>query len=166
MYTSTIETPVGAMIAIADEENLHLLEFIGRRDLEWEIERLKARAKCPIVEGYTKPIISIEEELNLYFKGNLKEFKTPLFLFGSPFQKKVWMVLVKIPYGETRSYAELATAIGKPTAFRAVAQANGANQLAIVIPCHRVINKSGALGGYAAGLMRKDWLLNLEKKLP
>ena len=99
-----------------------------------------------------------------YFEGKRQDFKTPLFLLGSPFQKRVWEELMKISPGKTRSYAEIAMAIGKPTAYRAVANANGANQLAIVIPCHRVINSNGELGGYGGGIARKKWLIDLEKQ--
>ena len=85
-------------------------------------------------------------------------------MFGSDFQQKVWQALLKIPYGETRSYAAQAAAMGFPKATRAVANANGANQLAIVIPCHRIINSNGALGGYGGGVARKEWLLQHEAK--
>lgn len=164
LKTKWIDTKLGPMIAIADEEALHLLEFVDRRGLEREVERLKHKTKSAIIPGNTLPIESIEKELKQYFDGELKEFKTPLYLHGSAFSKRVWQELQKIPYGATRSYAQLATAIGRPTAFRAVARANGANQIAIVIPCHRVINSSGELGGYGGGISRKDWLLNLERK--
>lgn len=159
-----LDTRLGPMIAMADENELHLLEFVDRRGLEREVERLRQKAKLAIIPGWTKIIASIEDELTQYFDGKLKEFKTPLCFFGSPFQKRVWEELKKIPFGETRSYADIATAIEKPTAFRAVAQANGANQLAIIIPCHRVINSNGELGGYAGGLTRKKWLIDHEKQ--
>ncbi len=161
--TASIDTPLGPMIAIADEKDLHLLEFADRRGLEREIERLRTRLKAAIIPGQTKPILSVESELKAYFAGTLQEFKTPLFLFGSPFQKSVWAALTRIPYGETKSYTEQAKIIGKPTACRAVANANGANQLAIVIPCHRIINSNGELGGYGGGISRKKWLLEHEK---
>jgi AraC family transcriptional regulator of adaptative response/methylated-DNA-[protein]-cysteine methyltransferase len=122
------------------------------------------KLKSAIIPGETQPIYSIERELSRYFDSKLSEFKTTLGYLGSPFQNRVWEELKKIPFGETRSYAELAKAIGQPSAFRAVAQANGANQLAIVIPCHRVINKSGKLGGYGGGLIRKKWLINHENR--
>lgn len=143
------------MRAMGDEEALYLLEFV-------EEGRSQIAQKTTIIPGRTKPLDLIENELRRYFEGKLITFTTPLFLRGSPFQKRVWEELRKIPFGETRSYAHIAAAMEKPTAFRAVAQANGANQLAIVIPCHRVINKSGALGGYAGGVTRKQWLLNHE----
>jgi AraC family transcriptional regulator of adaptative response/methylated-DNA-[protein]-cysteine methyltransferase len=164
LKASWLDTPLGPMIAIGSENALYLLEFVDRRGLEREVERLRWKTKSAIVPGTTQPIQLIESELAAYFDHSLSEFKTPLFLLGSPFQKRVWEELQKIPMGQTRSYADLALAIGKPTAFRAVAQANGANQFAIIIPCHRVINSNGELGGYGGGLTRKEWLINHEKR--
>ncbi len=159
-----LDTPLGPMLAIADDKALHLLEFVKRRGLEREIERLRIKTKSAIIPGSTDPTISIEKELKSYFEGSLKAFKTPINLLGSPFQELVWEALMCIPYGETRSYAQEAIAIGKPSACRAVANANGANQLAIVIPCHRIINSNGDLGGYGGGIAHKKWLLDHEKK--
>lgn len=139
LKASWLDTPLGPMLAIADDKLLYLLEFVNRRGLEREIECLRTRTQSAIVPGTTAPIQSIERELTAYFDGTLKEFNTPLFLLGSYFQKNVWRALTTIPYGETKSYAEQAKAIGKPSACRAVANANGANQLAITIPCHRII---------------------------
>lgn len=165
LKASWIDTHLGAMLAIADDKALYLLEFVNRRGLEREIERLRMRTKLPIIPGKTDPIISIEQELGAYFKGELKEFKTQLFLLGSPFQKMVWQELIKIPFGQTRSYVDIAHAINNPKAYRAVAQANGANQLSIIIPCHRIINANGDVGGYGGGVARKEWLLNHEKQI-
>jgi AraC family transcriptional regulator of adaptative response/methylated-DNA-[protein]-cysteine methyltransferase len=163
LKASWIDTPLGSMLVIADDEVVYLLEFFDQRGLEKEIERFK-KIKLPIIPGKTNPAKQIEVELEGYFSGKIQEFKTAILLMGSPFQKKVWEELQKIPRGETRSYAEIATAIGKPSAFRAVALANGANQFAIVIPCHRVINSNGDLGGYGGGIKRKEWLLKHERK--
>jgi len=163
LKASWLDTKLGPMISISDSEALYLLEFVDRRGLEREVERLRQRVKSAIIPGSTQPIRSIENELNLYFNGQLSEFKTPLCFIGSPFQKRIWEELRRIPFGETRSYADLAKAIERPSACRAVAQANGANQLAIVIPCHRVINTGGELGGYGDGIIRKKWLINHEK---
>ena len=162
LRASWLDTPLGPMLAIANEKALYLLEFVDRRGLEREVERLRVRTKSAILPGKTDPIVSIENELRDYFNGHLKTFKTPLFLLGSPFQKLVWDALCQIPYGETRSYSEQANSIGKPSACRAVANANGANQIAIVIPCHRIINMNGDLGGYGGGIARKQWLINHE----
>ena len=131
--------------------------------MERQIERLKQQTKSAIIPGSTKPLQLIENELKKYFDGKLTQFKTPLHLLGSPFQNKVWNALLKIPHGETRSYLDIAKSIKKPTAFRAVALANGANKMSIVIPCHRVINNNGNLGGYSGGMSRKEWLINHEK---
>ncbi len=158
-----IDTTLGPMIAIADEKSLYLLEFVTRRGLEREVERLRQRGFA-LIPGYSSPLISIEEELNEYFKGTLKVFKTPYRVFGSPFQQQVWEKLCQIPYGETWSYAEQSAALGRPNAYRAVANANGANQLALIVPCHRVIASDGALGGYGGGLTVKEWLINHEKR--
>lgn len=157
-----IDTPLGPMIAVGNDEMLLLLEFVDRRGLEREIERLRIRAKAAIIPGQTAATSSIKTELEHYFAGRLSDFKTPVFLLGSDFQKIVWNELIKIPPSETRSYLDIAKMVGRPKAYRAVANANGANQLAIIIPCHRVINASGELGGYGGGISRKQWLLNHE----
>jgi len=164
LKASWIDTLLGPMIAIGDDESLYLLEFADRRGIMKEIEQLRLKKKVAIIPGDTNPINMIKQELELYFLGKLKEFKTPLHLMGSEFQKKAWHALMQIPYGQTRSYLQQARAISNEKAFRAVANANGANQLAIIIPCHRIINHNGDLGGYGGGIMRKEWLINHEKK--
>ncbi|WP_036605613.1 bifunctional transcriptional activator/DNA repair enzyme AdaA [Paenibacillus assamensis] len=165
LKASWVDTRLGPMIAIADDEALYLLEFVDRRGLEREIERLRQRTKSAIIPGTAPPIHSIEMELTQYFDGKRIEFHTPIRYLGSPFQQKVWGHLRNIPSGETQSYSALATLVGQPTAYRAVARANGANQLAIIVPCHRIINANGDLGGYGGGLSRKQWLLNHEKQM-
>jgi AraC family transcriptional regulator, regulatory protein of adaptative response / methylated-DNA-[protein]-cysteine methyltransferase len=159
-----LDTALGPMLAIADEEYLYLLEFVSRRGLEREILRLRKRGFA-IMPGDSVPLKLIAAELKLYFSGRLKEFKTPYQVFGSPFQQQVWQELVKIPYGETGSYKEQAVAIGKPNSYRAVANANGANQLALIIPCHRIIASDGSMGGYGGGVAVKEWLLKHEKAM-
>jgi len=161
---SVIDTQLGSMVVIADHELLYLLEFVDRPGLDREIEKLKQNTKSVIIPGRTAIIDLIENELPQYFDGKLQAFTTPLKFFGSPFQQLVWGELQKIPYGQTRSYAQIAIAMGKPTAFRAVAQANSSNQLAIIIPCHRVINANGNVGGYSGGIHRKRWFLGHEQK--
>jgi AraC family transcriptional regulator of adaptative response/methylated-DNA-[protein]-cysteine methyltransferase len=152
------------MTALADDRALYLLEFADRRGLERQIERLRVRLKAGIAPGRTPPIACIEAELAAYFDGSSMRFETPLIRFGSTFQNAVWDALREIPPGETRSYAQLARTVGKPRAVRAVAQANGANQFAIALPCHRVINANGELGGYGGGVAKKRWLLEHERK--
>lgn len=161
----SINTSLGQMVVIADSQKLHLLEFFDRKDLSWEIERLRKRSGLEIIPAYSPPIYAIEKELEGYFSGNLKNFTTPFCVEGTLFQQQVWQALQVIPYGHAWAYAELAATIGRPTAFRAVALANASNQLALVIPCHRVINTGGKLGGYGAGLERKKWLLDHEQKI-
>ncbi len=154
-----IDTPLGAMIAVADQHALHLLEFFDRKALPAELKRLSARCNAPIGIGRFAPTDQIAAELAAFFAGEDVTFKTPLALAGSPFSRGVWAELRRIRPGETRSYAQLAAAISRPSAVRAVAQANGANVFAIVIPCHRVIGADGSLTGYGGGLWRKQWLL-------
>ena len=164
LKTAWLDTPLGPMLAISDDDGLYLLEFVDRRGLEKEIEKLRAKQKAMIIPGSTKPITSITHELKAYFAGKLQTFETPIHLTGSPFQKTVWEALMKIPYGTTKSYLAQAHTLGKEKAVRAVANANGANQLAIIIPCHRIINSNGALGGYGGGLTRKQYLIDHELK--
>lgn len=164
LKTALLDTPLGPMMAIASDTQLYLLEFIERRGLEREIERLRQKACAAILPGSAPPIDQIDQELQAYFAGTLTEFTTPLCLMGSPFQQQVWDALRQIPSGETRSYTQVAQALGKPFACRAVANANGANQIAIVIPCHRVINSNGELGGYGGGIAKKKWLLEHERQ--
>lgn len=159
-----LDTPLGPMVTIADNTKLYLLEFLDYPALEREVESLRTKLNAAIVPGETSVIESISLELSDYFAGKNFVFKTPIQMLGSPFQKNVWGELVNIPPGETRSYLQVSKALNKPTAFRAVAQANGANQLAIIIPCHRVINSNGEIGGYSSGVARKKWLLEHEKK--
>lgn len=164
MKISQFDTKLGPMIAIGDKDAIFLLEFEDKRGLEREIAQLKLVTNGEIISGNTEAIISIQSELKQYFDGKLNEFKTPLNPLGTTFQKLVWQELLRIPYGNTRSYSEQAARIGKPNAFRAVANANGANRIAIVIPCHRILNNNGGLGGYSAGIARKKMLLEHEKQ--
>src|SRR5262245_51346907 len=101
LSSTLLKSPLGPILVIADEEALYLLEFKGRRDLDWEIERLKQKTTSSIISRRTKPMDLIEEELELYFRGNLSSFKTPIATLGSPFQNHVWQKLAQIPYGET-----------------------------------------------------------------
>lgn len=161
-----IETKLGSMVAIADEQALFLLEFVDRRGLETEIEKMRKKFSAAIIPGSNEVLEQLEEELALYFEGKRMTFETPISMeLGSDFQKEVWALLRGIQPGETISYKDLAIQKGNPNAFRAVARANGANQISILIPCHRVINTNGELGGYGGGIHRKDWLLQLEKKM-
>jgi AraC family transcriptional regulator of adaptative response/methylated-DNA-[protein]-cysteine methyltransferase len=157
------QTSLGEIITIANEKKLFLLDFTDSKKLKREIIRLTTHLQTKIYDGKNEILMFIKKELDDYLKGDLKTFKTPIEFLGTPFQKSVWQTLQKIPYGKTWSYAELANAIEKPTAYRAVANANGANSLSIIVPCHRVINSDGSFGGYASGVSRKMRLLEIEE---
>lgn len=158
-----INTPLGPMFAGLSDEGLHMLEFEDRRMLKTQIKRItKINNLVPVIKKH-KLHKEIEEQVTLYFEGKLKNFSLPLVVSGTEFQKKVWNELMKIPYGETISYEELAKRIGDIKAVRAVASANGFNSIGIVIPCHRVIGKDGNLRGYGGKVWRKKRLLELEK---
>jgi AraC family transcriptional regulator of adaptative response/methylated-DNA-[protein]-cysteine methyltransferase len=164
LYANLIMTPIGRMLSISDDHYLYLLEFMDRKGLEREIERLRIKQNCRILPGVTVINQQLERQLDEYFKHDRLTFSIPLRKFGSPFQQTVWEALTRIPAGKTATYQEIAFQLGNPKAVRAVGNANGANQLAILIPCHRVINTNGSLGGYGGGLERKHYLLTLEKK--
>lgn len=158
-----LETPLGAMLALADDRGLHLLDFVDRRGLERALTMLQKRLHARVLPGEHRVLAQIERELREYFDGTRTTFDTPVTLTGSPFQTRVWRALQDIPAGSTRSYGQLAAAIGQPSAVRAVGRANGDNRLSIIVPCHRVIGADGALTGYGGGLARKQKLLDLER---
>lgn len=164
LYAQWIDTPLGPMVAVGGADQLHLLEFTDRRGLEREILTLRQETGAAIVPGVSPPLVSIQKELRAYFEGTACNFATPVALTGTPFQQRVWQALRQIPAGHPCSYQELAVRIGQPTATRAVGRANGANRLALVIPCHRVIAADGTLGGYGGGTARKQWLLDHERR--
>ncbi|HKE96669.1 MAG TPA: methylated-DNA--[protein]-cysteine S-methyltransferase [Povalibacter sp.] len=157
-----IDTPVGPMLAGATSTAVVLLEFSERAILERQLETLRTRFAARIVPGNNSWLTALRRQLGEYFAGKRRNFELPLEYPGTPFQEKVWSTLLTIPYGETWSYLELARTIGDTRATRAVGTANGMNRIAIVIPCHRVINANGELGGYGGGLWRKRILLDLE----
>ncbi|MFS1290787.1 bifunctional transcriptional activator/DNA repair enzyme AdaA [Pseudomonas piscis] len=160
-----LQTPIGVMLAVADAQVLHLLEFFDRPALAGELRKLQDSSGSSIGFGRFAPIDQIEAELRRYFAGEPVSFQTPLAMQASAFTRTVWQALRAIPLGSTCSYAGLARDIGSPTAVRAVARANGANQIAIVIACHRVIGADGSLTGYGGGLWRKRWLLEHERRM-
>lgn len=160
-----IPTPLGDMVAIGDEQALDVLAFADSIHLEQTVAQLSSHRNAPIVAGWSASLVSIQAELATYFEGKLTAFKTPLRLRGTLFQQRAWQALTTIPYGQTRSYLEQAQQVNHPSAYRAVAQVNANNQIVIVVPCHRIINNNGKLGGYGGGLYRKQWLLDHEKRL-
>ena len=165
ILTAWIESPMGPLVTAAIDKGICLLEFSDRRMLDAQFTTLRKLFKSPIVPGENKHIILLRKELKKYFEGTLKQFTVPIVFPGSQFQQKVWNELLKIPSGKTVSYEDIAVKVGTPKGQRAVGHANGLNRIAIVIPCHRVVNKNGNLGGYGGGLWRKQRLLELEKQI-
>ncbi len=159
-----LDTPLGPMVAVAGDAGLCLLEFADRKSIEAQVAALRGHFEGPIVPGRNVHLDRVAAELSAYFAGALREFTVPLIHPGSPFQEAVWGELKRIPYGRTTSYGAVAEAIGRPGASQAVGRANGENRLAIVVPCHRVVRSDGHLCGYAGGLRRKEWLLDLERR--
>lgn len=164
IITTTIETPIGEMIAGATDEGICLLEFNDRKTSPEEYNDLKKLLNTSVEDGENKHSKTLKKQLREYFQGRRKEFTIPLVTPGSAFQQTVWKELQSIPFGSTRSYHEQSVTLGNPDSIRAVANANGMNRIAILIPCHRVIGSDGRLVGYGGGLRRKKWLLDHEKK--
>jgi AraC family transcriptional regulator, regulatory protein of adaptative response / methylated-DNA-[protein]-cysteine methyltransferase len=164
LVLTRIDTPLGDMIAVTDDVGLHLFEFHDRTALPTEMRRIESRCGA-VVEGTTAASDALVRELAEYFAGTRRTFGARIVQRGSPFTARVWDALVEIPCGETRSYGQIAVRIGQPSAVRAVARANGANQVAILVPCHRVIGADGTLVGYGGKLWRKKWLLDHEQRL-
>ncbi len=157
-----IDTPLGAMVAISCQHQLHLLEFADRKALPREMIRLQKAQPGGIGFGRPPPTQQVAGELSRYFAGTEARFDTPLALHGTAFEREVWRYLLQIPAGETRSYSQIARDLGRASATRAVARANGSNQIAVVVPCHRVLSADGSLTGYGGGLWRKQRLIEIE----
>jgi AraC family transcriptional regulator of adaptative response/methylated-DNA-[protein]-cysteine methyltransferase len=162
IVVKTVDSPVGPLLLGATERGVCLCEFADRGGRARIEKRLFERHKRTAVDGDSPHIATLERQLAEYFAGTRRDFDLPLDLAGSPWQRKVWDGLLSIPFGETRGYGELAEALGKPGGARAVGRANGENYVAIVVPCHRVIEAGGGLRGYGGGLERKRWLLEHE----
>ncbi len=157
-----ITSKLGPMFVAATEKGVCMLEFVDRRMLETEFHDLQKRLDATILIGENKHIKQLKMELEEYFEGTRQTFTVSLDTPGTEFQQQVWQQLQAIPYGQLRSYQQQAVAINNEKAVRAVANANGMNRVAIIIPCHRVIGKDGSLTGYGGGLERKEWLLRHE----
>jgi methylated-DNA-[protein]-cysteine S-methyltransferase len=156
MFYTWMESPVGKLLLAADDAGLRFVLFAEGRE--------PAAPGSQWREDSTPLLRETIRQLRAFFAGDLREFQLPLAPQGPSFHQRVWRELCKIPYGETTSYGELARRIGAPQACRAVGRANGANPIAIVIPCHRVIGSNGKLTGYGGGLPRKEFLLALESR--
>ena len=153
--TRTVSSPVGRLTLIASDK--------GLAAILWENDDPDRVRLLPRVEDPSHPVlVETARQLAAYFAGRLQRFSVPLDFHGTPFQTSVWEALLTIPFGETRSYGEIARQIGRPTAFRAVGAANGRNPISIIAPCHRVIGSTGDLTGFAGGLAAKQLLLGIE----
>lgn len=164
LHTAVIDSPIGALFAAADDERVYLLHEVRKFGLQRKVATLHSRVKSMLVPGGNHMLEKTAEELKAYFNGKLRDFDIPLFFSGTMFQNTVWNEICTIPYGATMTYAAMAERIGKPSSFRAVAQALALNPILILVPCHRVVNTDGSLGGYAGGPNSKEWLLELERK--
>jgi AraC family transcriptional regulator of adaptative response/methylated-DNA-[protein]-cysteine methyltransferase len=162
IHLAWLPSPLGPLVAGATSNGICLLEFSDRPMLETQLAMLRKLFDSPAVPGMNEHLRKLAAELGDYFAGKLRTFSVPLVYPGTSFQQRVWDALLRIPFGETRSYEELAIAVGLPGGQRPVGRANGQNRIAIVIPCHRVVRKDGQLGGYGGGLRRKQFLLALE----
>lgn len=167
LYYRHIDTPLGPMLAMASLDGVVLLEFLDRPVLVDELRQLRVRHGFTPLPGEHPHLSRLARELEGYFAADRAPFSAPPFsvpldLPGSAFQREVWAALCAIPLGETRNYGQLAQALGRPGAARAVGMANGQNRVSVVVPCHRVVGADGALVGYGGGRSRKDWLLRHE----
>jgi AraC family transcriptional regulator of adaptative response/methylated-DNA-[protein]-cysteine methyltransferase len=158
------ETDLGWMIAAASPSGICMLEYTDYKLLNLELRQLADHFNAPLAEGDSPYFDLLKEQMMEYFNKERSRFDVSLDLVGTEFQKEVWLSLLHIPYGHTTTYARQAALIGKPSAVRAVAGANGRNKISIVLPCHRVIGTDGSLTGYGGGLRRKQFLLELERQ--
>jgi len=149
LFASTLESPVGELLLLADEFGLRALYMEYRRYPPIAADWRRDEARFALAK----------QQLRAYFARELRDFDLPLSMVGSPFQKRVWDELLRIPYGETVSYGSLARTLGDAKASRAVGLANGRNPISIIVPCHRVVGSTGSLTGYGGGIERKRWLL-------
>ncbi len=148
MAKSIFETPLGRVVAVADDKGICSLDF---------------DEVVPLLHEENRHLIQLEKELLEYFIGERKTFDVCLNPHGTPFQRAAWRILCDIPYGSVISYTQEAQMLSLPKAVRAVANANGKNPIPIIIPCHRVIAKGGGIGGYSGGIWRKEFMLELER---
>jgi len=161
---ATLETELGIMIAAATDRGICMLEFADYKLLDLELGQLGKEFGTEPVHGQNPHLDTLQRQLEEYFGGRRREFDIPLDLVGTEFQKRVWLTLPTSPYGPTTTYAKQAGLLGKPSAVRAVANANGKNKISIILPCHRVVGSNGTLTGYGGGIERKKKLLEHERQ--
>ncbi len=160
-FLTRYDSPLGKYILVSSQRGVVCVKTESRAEARlarWKRDGIRIQEDA----DYNHKVVA---ELNEYFTGNLRQFSVPLDLRGTDFQLRVWKLLQEIPYGETRSYGQIASALGRPAASRAVGRANGANPVAVIVPCHRVIGANGKLVGYGGGLDKKQALLDLEAKV-
>lgn len=164
ILTKSLKTPAGELISGSFQDKLCLCDWKYRKMRESIDKRIASGLNAEFQEGDSPVLQQLEEELSDYFQGKRKTFDVPLLLVGTDFQKQVWHELMNIPFGETSTYLALSQKLRNEKAIRAVASANGANAISILVPCHRIIGHDGSLVGYAGGLPAKRKLLDLEMK--
>lgn len=162
IYIHQIDSPLGLLTIGATDKGICLLVFDDESCIAKHLAQFNKREEIILIPSKTNLINQAEEQLKEYFNGNRKEFDLQLDMVGTDFQLNVWKELLKVPYGNTRSYKEQAIAVGDLKAIRAVAAANGENRISILIPCHRIIGTDGSFTGYSGGIWRKQKLLELE----
>ena len=166
IQTTYYKTPFGELILGSIDQKLCLCDWRFRKMRTSIDERIQTGLQAGYVEEGSDVIEETKAQLSQYFSGEREQFDLPLLLVGSEFQKQVWNELIQVPYGKTESYAGLSKKLGNEEAIRAVASANGANAIAIIVPCHRILGSDGSLTGYAGGLVTKRKLLRLENVFP
>lgn len=164
IHTTTIQTPLGEMFAASTQKGLCMLCFLDKYHIDAKLEHIKQMFNATVIPSNNALFEQLQKQLNEYFEHQRECFDIPLQLVGTSFQVRAWRALLEIPYGSTISYKQQAQKMQHPTAHRAVANANAQNMLAIIVPCHRVIRENSEMGGYAGGVEKKEFLLNLEKK--
>lgn len=162
LHAHTLTTPLGEMLAVFSAHGLCLLDFADRPRTAKELLQVQQARGATMSHDPVAPLEDLQQQMDAYFGGRRQAFDVRLDCVGTPFQQQVWQVLLRIPYGQTWSYLHEAQSLGNARAVRAVAAANGANKISIIIPCHRVIGSNGQLTGYGGGLERKRRLLALE----
>lgn len=164
IYTADFSSPYGELILGSFEDQLCICDWKYRKMRSQVDQRVKNAFEAEFVPGETEVIKQTKQELNEYFEGKRTEFSIPMNLAGTDFQKSVWKALLEIPFGKTESYLGLSKILNNVKAIRAVAAANGANAISILVPCHRIVGSQGELIGYAGGLPAKKQLLELENQ--
>jgi len=165
LYTEVFMTQLGEMMAVSDDNSLYCVAFSDQPQLEKRIAAVVKKLGCTVSERSSPVLQQLREELAQYFAGDRTMFSLPVAVVGTVFQQAVWNALQQIPYGETVNYSQQAAVMGMPLAVRAVANADAANMCALIVPCHRVIKKDGAVCGYNGGAWRKQWLLKHETRM-